>query len=124
MADPVTALPDEELGATLPPSAALALLHRRDFVRTYAAIVVSEVGDSFHYIALMWFALVSAGPLGVLTVRLADSVPALVFGLHGGARASCCGSPTRSRTACSRSQARLLSLSSPARSAVRFRRHC
>ena len=32
----------------------------------------------------MWFALVSAGPLGVLAVRLADSVPALVFGLHGG----------------------------------------
>ncbi|HEY5659141.1 MAG TPA: hypothetical protein VIR59_00025 [Gaiellaceae bacterium] len=24
------------------------------------------------------------GPLGVLAVRLADSVPALVFGLHGG----------------------------------------
>jgi MFS transporter, DHA3 family, macrolide efflux protein len=33
---------------------------------------------------LMWFALVNAGPLGVLAVRLADSVPALVFGLHGG----------------------------------------
>lgn len=32
----------------------------------------------------MWFALVSAGLLGVLAVRLADSVPALVFGLHGG----------------------------------------
>src|SRR6266542_4169533 len=32
----------------------------------------------------MWFALVTAGPLGVLAVRLADSVPALIFGLHGG----------------------------------------
>jgi len=32
----------------------------------------------------MWFALVTAGPLGVLAVRLADSVPALLFGLHGG----------------------------------------
>ena len=32
----------------------------------------------------MWFALVAGGPLGVIAVRLADSVPALVFGLHGG----------------------------------------
>jgi hypothetical protein len=42
------------------------------------------LGDSFHYIALMWVALVTAGPLGVLAVRLADSIPALVFGFHGG----------------------------------------
>jgi MFS family permease len=84
VADPVTALPEEELDATLPERRALDLLQRRDFRRTYAAIVVSELGDSFHYIALMWFALVTAGPLGVLAVRLADSVPALVFGLHGG----------------------------------------
>jgi hypothetical protein len=84
VADPVTALPDEELDATLPPRRAVDLLRRRDFRRTYAAIVVSELGDSFHYIALMWFALVTAGPLGVLAVRLADSIPALVFGLHGG----------------------------------------
>jgi MFS family permease len=46
--------------------------------------VVSELGDAFQYIALMWFALVAAGPLGVIAVRLADSIPALVFGLHGG----------------------------------------
>jgi MFS family permease len=32
----------------------------------------------------MWFALVAGGPLGVVAVRLADSVPALAFGLHGG----------------------------------------
>jgi MFS transporter, DHA3 family, macrolide efflux protein len=84
VADPVTALPEEELDATLPPRRAVDLLRRRDFRRTYSAIVVSELGDSFHYVALMWFALVSAGPLGVLAVRLADSVPALLFGLHGG----------------------------------------
>ena len=29
-------------------------------------------------------ALLAGGPLGVLVVRLADSLPALVFGLHGG----------------------------------------
>src|SRR5262245_18851758 len=32
----------------------------------------------------MWFALVSGGPLGVMAVRLADSIPALAFGFHGG----------------------------------------
>lgn len=32
----------------------------------------------------MWFAFEAGGPLGVFAVRLADSVPALVFGLHGG----------------------------------------
>jgi DHA3 family macrolide efflux protein-like MFS transporter len=75
---------ETELDATLPPERPLRLLRRGDFRRTYAAVVISELGDSFHYVALMWFALVTAGPLGVLAVRLADSVPALVFGLHGG----------------------------------------
>ena len=62
----------------------LALLERRDFRRLFFAISISELGDAFHYIALMWLALDKGGPLGVVAVRLADSVPALVFGLHGG----------------------------------------
>ena len=66
------------------PERASALFRRSDFRRTYAAVAVSELGDAFQYIALMWFALVAAGPLGVIAVRLADSVPALLFGLHGG----------------------------------------
>src|SRR5207245_99505 len=61
------------------------LLRRRDFRRTYTAVVVSELGDAFQYVALMWFALVAAGLLGILAVRLADSIPALLSGLHGGA---------------------------------------
>jgi MFS family permease len=32
----------------------------------------------------MWFAVVAAGPLGVIVVRLVDGLPALLFGLHGG----------------------------------------
>lgn len=63
---------------------ALELLRRRDFRRLYIAVAISELGDAFHYIALMWFALEKGGPLGVIAVRLADSVPALVFGFHGG----------------------------------------
>jgi DHA3 family macrolide efflux protein-like MFS transporter len=51
------------------------------------AVSASELGDSLHYIALMWFALDAGGPLGVVAVRLADSVPALLFGLHGGVAA-------------------------------------
>jgi hypothetical protein len=61
-----------------------ALLRRPDFRRIYAAALVSELGDAFQYIALMWVALVLGGPLGVMAVRLADSVPALAFGFHGG----------------------------------------
>src|SRR6185295_14104381 len=60
------------------------LLRRDDFRRLYLAVAVSELGDAFHYIAIMWFALLHGGPLGVMVVRLADSVPALLFGLHGG----------------------------------------
>jgi MFS transporter, DHA3 family, macrolide efflux protein len=63
---------------------ALDLLRRSDFRRLYLAVGASELGDSLHYIALMWFALDTGGPLGVIAVRLADSIPALLFGLHGG----------------------------------------
>jgi MFS family permease len=83
--DPATATPEELLPReAAPPEGVSALLRRSDFRRTYAAIAVSELGDAFQYIALMWFALVAGGPLGVIAVRLADSVPALLFGLHGG----------------------------------------
>ena len=85
MADPVTAAPEESRVDALPPSrGAFALLRRRDFRRVYMAVSASELGDALQYIALMWFAFEAGGPLGVLAVRLADSVPALVFGLHGG----------------------------------------
>src|ERR687888_1422725 len=85
MADPVTARP-EELAASgsVPRERTLGLLRRRDFRRLYLAVAASELGDALHYIALMWFALRAGGPLGVVAVRLADSVPAFVFGLHGG----------------------------------------
>jgi Transmembrane secretion effector len=66
------------------PERAVALLRRRGFRRVYLAVAVSELGDAFQYIALMWFALEAGGPLGVIAVRLADSVPAVLFGLHGG----------------------------------------
>jgi predicted MFS family arabinose efflux permease len=86
VADPVTAAPEElrAPGAVPAPERALALLRRPGFRRAYAAVAVSEVGDAFQYVALMWVALVAAGPLGVMAVRLADSIPALVFGFHGG----------------------------------------
>lgn len=85
MADPVTNVPEESrVEARLPPGRALALLGRRDFRRVFVAVSASELGDALQYIALMWFAYEAGGALGVLAVRLADSVPALVFGLHGG----------------------------------------
>ena len=84
MSDPVTSVPDE-LRTTPPrPARALRLLRRHDFRNMYLAVAASELGDALHYIALMWFAFDTSGPLGVVAVRLADSIPALVFGLHGG----------------------------------------
>jgi MFS family permease len=85
MADPVTALPEESLELPASPRPrALRLLRRPDFRNLFLAVSASELGDSLHYIALMWVALETGGPLGVVAVRLADSVPALLFGLHGG----------------------------------------
>jgi MFS family permease len=84
MADPVTAAPEEARAPAPPPAGALDLLRRPGFRRLYLAVVTSELGDAFQYIALMWAALLAGGPLGVIAVRLADSVPALVFGFHGG----------------------------------------
>lgn len=88
MSDPIFDQP-RELGAPGAPPAprALHLLRRRDFRRLFLAVAASELGDSLHYIALMWFALEAGGPLGVIAVRLADSIPAIVFGLHGGVAA-------------------------------------
>jgi MFS family permease len=60
------------------------LLRRTDFRRVFLAVSASELGDSLHYIALMWFAFDVGGAGGVIAVRLADSIPAFLFGLHGG----------------------------------------
>ena len=85
MADPITAEPEEIRAPAGPPSAgAVALLRRPQFRRLYLAVATSELGDAFQYIALMWAALLAGGPIGVIVVRLADSVPALLFGFHGG----------------------------------------
>lgn len=84
MSDPVTAVPDELRPAPSRSPHARELLRRHDFRNVYFAVAASELGDALHYIALMWFAFDAGGPLGVVAVRLADSVPALVFGLHGG----------------------------------------
>jgi DHA3 family macrolide efflux protein-like MFS transporter len=84
VSDPVSAVPDELRTAPVRPVRALWLLRRHAFRNLYFAVAASEVGDALHYIALMWFAFDASGPLGVVAVRLADSIPALVFGLHGG----------------------------------------
>jgi DHA3 family macrolide efflux protein-like MFS transporter len=63
----------------------LTLLRTRsDFRKAYAGGAISEIGDAFQFVALMWFAVDAAGPAGVIAVRLADSVPALIFGAHAG----------------------------------------
>jgi MFS transporter, DHA3 family, macrolide efflux protein len=84
VSDPIFDQPRELELPSAPPGRALELLRRPDFRRLYLAVAASELGDSLHYIALMWFALDAGGPLGLIAVRLADSIPAIVFGLHGG----------------------------------------
>src|SRR4051812_50210541 len=81
MSDPVLDVPRElEEPTPPPPRRALRLLRRPDFRNLFLAVSASELGDSLHYIALMWFALDVGGPLGVVAVRLAGSIPALRFG--------------------------------------------
>ena len=84
MSDPILDIPRELEFAPLQPRPARELLRRPDFRRLFLAVAASELGDSLHYIALMWFALDTGGPLGVVAVRLADSIPSILFGLHGG----------------------------------------
>ena len=83
MSDPVFDVP-RELESAPPAPRAFDLLRRRDFRRVFLAVATSELGDSLHYIALMWFAFDVGGAGGVIAVRLADSIPAFLFGLHGG----------------------------------------
>jgi hypothetical protein len=42
-----------------PPPRALELLRSREFRRLYLAVATSRLGDAFHYVALMWVALVA-----------------------------------------------------------------
>jgi MFS family permease len=84
VSDPVFDVPRELEPASAAPSRAADLLRLPDFRRVFLAVSASELGDSLHYIALMWFAFDVGGAGGVIAVRLADSIPAIVFGLHGG----------------------------------------
>jgi MFS family permease len=84
VSDPVFDLPRERELARAERLPSLRLLGRRDFRLLFVAVATSELGDALNYIALMWLALDRGGALGVVAVRLADSLPAFVFGLHGG----------------------------------------
>jgi MFS family permease len=87
VSDPVFDLPRERELARAERLPSLRLLRRRDFRLLFSAVAASELGDSLNYIALMWLALDRGGALGVVAVRLADSLPAFAFGLHGGVAA-------------------------------------
>jgi len=67
-----------------PPTPVTRLLGEPDFRRAYLAGAISQLGNAFQFVALMWFAIAVGGPLGVIAVRIGNSLPALLFGLHGG----------------------------------------
>jgi MFS family permease len=87
VSDPVFDVPRERELARGHGPMSLALLRQRDFRTLYIAVSTSELGDALNYVAIMWLALEEGGALGVVAVRLADSLPAFVFGLHGGVAA-------------------------------------
>src|SRR5262245_66381659 len=84
MSDPVFDVPRELELSSGHERTSLGLLRRRDFRTLFLAVSTSEIGDALSYIALMWLALDAGGALGVVAVRLADSLPAFFFGLHVG----------------------------------------
>ena len=76
MSDPVFDLPRERDLARPERPSSIGLLRRLDFRILFSAVATSELGDPLSYIALMWLALDRGGALGVVAVRLADSLPA------------------------------------------------
>ena len=70
--------------STGPVSGPRELLARPDFRRVYLAGATGQLGDAFQFVALLWYAVLLGGPLGVMVARIATTLPALLFGLHGG----------------------------------------
>ena len=70
--------------STGPVSGPRELLARPDFRRVYLAGATGQLGDAFQFVALLWYAILLGGPLGVMVARIATTLPALLFGLHGG----------------------------------------
>jgi MFS family permease len=73
--------------STEPVSGPRQLLAKPDFRRVYLAGATGQLGDAFQFVALLWYAVLLGGPLGVMVVRIATTLPALLFGLHGGVAA-------------------------------------
>jgi MFS family permease len=70
--------------STEPLSGPRQLLAKPDFRRVSLAGATGQLGDAFQFVALLWYAVLLGGPLGVMVARIATTLPALLFGLHGG----------------------------------------
>jgi hypothetical protein len=66
-----------------PAISCLVRLLRGDFANLFAASAVAQLGNALQFVAVLWFSG-RAGPLGIVTVRVADTIPALLFGWHAG----------------------------------------
>lgn len=69
---------------TEPTSGPKQLLAKPDFRRVYLAGAVGQLGDAFQFVAVLWYAVLLGGPLGVMVARIASTLPALLFALPGG----------------------------------------
>jgi MFS family permease len=73
--------------STEPSSGPRQLLAKPDFRRVCVAGACGQLGDAFQFVAVLWYAVLLGGPLGVMVARIATTLPALLFGLPGGAAA-------------------------------------
>jgi hypothetical protein len=63
-----------------PVSGPREILAKPDFRRVYVAGACGQLGDAFQFVALLWYAVLLGGPLGVMVARIATTLPALLSG--------------------------------------------
>jgi MFS family permease len=62
----------------------MSLAGSRDFRLLWSAAAVSWIGDAVAFLGFTWLAFDAGGAGGVIVIRVADSVPSVIFGLFGG----------------------------------------
>ncbi|MRH93525.1 hypothetical protein GFY24_40070 [Nocardia sp. SYP-A9097] len=65
------------------PLSSLMLLRHRPILAIWAAQLLSQTGDRFFALAIMWVALQRSGPVAMGAVAIAESIPFIVMGAVG-----------------------------------------
>jgi hypothetical protein len=70
------------------------LLAKPDFRRVYLAGAAGQLGDAFQFVALLWYAVLLGGALGVMVARTATTLPALNAFVPGSSSGRTCSRRT------------------------------